>query len=431
MLHSNLNINELGHLTIAGFDTVELAKKYGTPLYVMDENKLRENCAVYREAMKKYFGEGSVPLYASKALCFKGIYDVVREEGLDIDVVSSGEIYTAMKGGYPLERAFYHGNSKSDRDINFAMDCGVGHFVVDNFEEIDRIDAIAAVRGIKQKVLLRLTPGIDSHTHKKISTGMVDSKFGVAIETGQAYEFVRLALSKKNLTISGFHCHVGSQVFESVHYCNSAGIMLQFMSLIKRDFGYCTRILDLGGGFGIRYTEKDPKMSFENAIRSISEFVTDQCAQLGIDVPTILLEPGRSIVADCGITLYTVESLKEITGFKNYIAIDGGMTDNPRYTLYQASYTIVTANKMNERKDYTATIAGCCCESGDLIAEDIKIQRARRGDILAVLSTGAYNYSMASNYNRIGRPPVVMLKDGHDRLAVRRESLDDLIACDE
>lgn len=430
MLHSNLSINEKGNLTIAGVDAVELAQKYGTPLYIMDEDKLRENCRKYVSSIKRHFGDDSYALYASKALCFKGIYDIILQEDMNIDVVSSGEIYTAMKGGYPLERAYFHGNSKSDRDIEYAMECGIGHFVVDNFEELGRIDAFAGKRGIKQHVLLRLTPGIDSHTHKKISTGKVDSKFGVAIETGQALEFVRLALQQENLVVDGFHCHVGSQVFESVHYCDSADIMLGFMAQLKAEFGYKTNILDLGGGFGVKYTEKDVEMDYDKAIERIANHIKKQCDDLGLDIPNIMLEPGRSIVADCGITLYTVESVKQITGFKNYVAIDGGMTDNPRYTLYQSPYTVLVANKAAEDATFTATIAGCCCESGDLIAEDIRIQPAQRGDTLAVLSTGAYNYSMASNYNRIPRPPIVMVHDGKDYLAVRRETFEDLIRCD-
>lgn len=430
MICENIGINELGHLTFAGRDTVELAKKYGTALYLLDEDRIRKICRTYVNAMKDCFGGDSHPLYASKALSFAGIYKIVNEENMGIDVVSAGEIHTAKKAGFPLEKAYFHGNAKSDFEIEYAIDSGVGCFVADNAEELERIEAYATKKGIKQKVILRLTPGIDPHTFAAVSTGMVDSKFGVAIETGQAEELVKYTLTLSHIDLAGFHCHIGSQCFDSVCFCDGADVMLEFIAKMKSDHGYIARELNLGGGYGVRYVESQPTIDYAQRIKELADHIKEKCASLAIDVPTILMEPGRSIVADAGMTLYTVESIKQITGYKNYVAIDGGMTDNPRYALYEASYTAFIANKANAPRDFKCTIAGRCCESGDLIQEDVMMQQAQRGDILAVLTTGAYNYSMASNYNRVPRPPIVVLSQGTDYIAVRRETLDDIVMLD-
>ena len=431
MLHSNLSVNEQGNLVFAGVDTTALAKKYGTPLFVMDEERIRCNMRTYISAMKKHFGGAARPLFASKALCVKRIYEIAKEENMAIDVVSSGEIYVARAAGFPLENAYFHGNNKTDADITFAMDCGLGFFVVDNREELDEIQRQAAERGIRQKILLRLSPGIDPHTHAKISTGSVDSKFGTAIETGQAEELVRYALTLSAIDLQGFHCHVGSQIFDQAPFCDAADIMLDFVAQMKKACGFVAKVVNLGGGFGVRYVESDPVIDVEKNIELVSRHVKENCERLGIEQPTILMEPGRSIVADAGITLYSVGSVKTITGYKNYVSVDGGMTDNPRYTLYQSQYSALIANRANEECDLVATIAGRCCESGDLLAENIALATPRRGDILAVLVTGAYNYAMSSNYNRIPRPAMVMIdKDGRDYLAVRRESFADVCDCD-
>ncbi|MEE1186347.1 MAG: diaminopimelate decarboxylase [Acutalibacteraceae bacterium] len=430
MICNNLSVNDDGHLTFAGVDTVDMAEKYGTPLYLMDENKIREHIATYKNAMEKYFPKGSVPEFASKAFSTKQIYRIAAEEGIHIDVVSQGEIYTAYKAGFPMERCFFHGNNKTDEDIAFAIDCGVGYFVLDNEDEVFPLNEIARKKGVVQKALLRVTPGIDPHTHKKISTGSVDSKFGSAIETGQAMELTEKILKCENIRLLGFHCHIGSQIFESGPFTTASDMMFSFIADVKNNLGFTTEILNLGGGFGVRYTEKDPEIDYAEKIVEIASVLQNKCDKYGISVPRISMEPGRSIVADAGITLYTVGSVKEIKDCKNYVSIDGGMTDNPRYTLYEAEYTVEIANKMNECKDYTATVAGRCCESGDLIAENVKMAKPKRGDILAVMTTGAYNYSMASNYNRIPRPPVVMLKDGKDYIAVKRETLEDICRLD-
>jgi len=422
MLHTNLDINEKGNLTFAGMDCVELAKEYKTPLYLLDEDRIREKCRTYINAMKKHFGEGSQALYASKALSFKEIYVIAKEENMSVDVVSGGEIYTAMAAGFPMDRVYFHGNNKTDDEIEYAMDCGVGFFMADCREELDVLNAFAGKKNIVQKIIMRLTPGIDTHTYEAVRTGQVDSKFGTAIETGQALELTKYALSLKNLSLEGFHCHVGSQVFDGQTFCDSADIMLEYISLVKETLGYEARVLNLGGGYGVRYVESDPYLDIEKSIGEVSAHVKEKCSSLDICMPKILMEPGRSIVADAGLTLYSVGSVKTITGYKSYVSIDGGMTDNPRYALYNSPYSAIIANKASQKADFCATIAGKCCESGDLIAENLMLQQCERGDILAVMVTGAYNYAMSSNYNRIPRPPVVMLKDKKSRVVVKRES---------
>ena len=430
MLYDNIEIKD-GRLIFAGADAAKLAEKYGTPLYLMDEERIRQSCRAYSEALGGCLCPGSKAIYASKACCFGKIYKVIAEEGLGADVVSAGEIYTAKKAGFPMEEAYFQGNNKTDEDISFAMDCGVGYFVCDNFEELDAVDAIAGQRGIKQKILLRVTPGIDPHTYDEVATGKVDSKFGVAIETGQALEAVKAALSKKNLDFRGIHCHVGSMVFDSDVFIRSAAVMTGFMSDIKKILGADTKILDLGGGYGVKYYEGQGEIDIPANIRLVAKYVAERCSSLGIAVPALRLEPGRSIVADAGITLYTVGSVKKITGYKNYVSVDGGMTDNPRYALYGSRYTVLTANKPEPAETIEADLVGRCCESGDIIQPGVRFPAdIKRGDLVAVLTTGAYNYSMASHYNRIPRPPVVTVSAGRDSLAVRRETLDDLTGCD-
>jgi diaminopimelate decarboxylase len=397
----------------------------------MDEDKIREKVRIYKKAMIEAFGEESFPLYASKACCFKRIYEIMKEENMAIDLVSPGEIFTAKKAGFPMEKSFFHGNNKTDSDIAFAMDSGVGYFVADNIGELSAVNEIAKEKGLTQKVILRLTPGIDPHTYEAVATGKVDSKFGVAIETGQAAQMVADALSFSNIKLSGYHCHVGSQVFndDGNVYIEAATIMLEFVSEMKEKHNFDIEILNMGGGFGVRYTDKDPYLDIAQSIKTLAGHIKGLCEKLSLPMPKVLMEPGRSIVADSGMTLYSVGTVKEITGYKNYVSIDGGMTDNPRYALYQSSYTVLTSNKMDENADYECTIAGRNCESGDLIQENVKIPKPQRGDNIAVLVTGAYNYSMASNYNRVPRPAVVMLGDT-DRVVINRETPDDVSRLD-
>ena len=428
MICKNLSVNEKGRLCLAGRDTVELAEKYGTPLYLYDEDRIRERCRTYQGAMREAFGENASALYASKAASFRAIYRIMHEEGMGVDVVSSGEVYTALSAEFPLEKAYFHSNNKTDADIAFAIEHGIGYFVVDNREELDAIQREAGARGIRQKVLLRLTPGIDPHTYAAVATGLVDSKFGSAIETGQAEQITAYALGLSAVELSGFHCHVGSQVFDSDVFLRAASIMLDFAAKIKGKYGYELQELDLGGGYGVRYLASDPELDIAENIHLVGRAVRAQCESLGLALPAVRMEPGRSIVADAGMTLYTVGTVKRIPGYKNYVSVDGGMTDNPRYALYGSAYTVLLANRANDAGEtFRATVAGRCCESGDILQENVELPAdVGRGETLAVLTTGAYNYSMASNYNRIPRPPVVMLRGGEDRLAVRRESFEDV-----
>lgn len=430
MLYPNLDINENGHLTMAGQDTCDLADTYGTPLLLMDEEAVRQRCRVYLQAMKEAFPQGSLPLFASKALSIKALYRIMKEEGMGVDVSSPGELYTALKSGFPMDRVYFHGNNKTDADIRLAMESGLGYFICDNADELLAINGEAGRRGIRQKLLLRLTPGIDPHTHAKINTGRIDSKFGAAIETGQAEALICQALSLPNVDLRGCHCHIGSQIFEHDPFCEAAEIMVKFLKEMEEKHGFHAEILNLGGGMAVPYTEKDPSIDYGKNIRNIGVLLKKACEQAGLSVPVILMEPGRSIVADAGMTLYTVGGTKKISGFKNYVSVDGGMADNPRYTLYQSDYTVLPADRMHDIPDFTCTVAGRCCESGDLIQENVTLPEPSRGDKLAVLTTGAYNYSMASNYNRLPRPAIVMIGREGPYVAVRRESLDDLLRND-
>ena len=428
----NISVNGAGHLCFGGQDTAALAARYGTPLYLMDEDRLRHNMRVYTDAFRRHFAPGSRVLYASKANAFRQIFRIAQAEGLGVDVVSAGEIHTAKQAGFDMSLAYFHSNNKTDADIRFAMDYGVGYFVVDGEEELLAIDAEAAGRGSKQKLLLRLTPGIDPHTYAAVDTGRVDSKFGSAIETGQAEAFTALALSLKHVDLAGFHCHVGSQVFDEDVFERASVVMLEFAAMIARKYGYTVRELDLGGGYGVPYVDSDGDVDIGARIGEVAAVIRDTCARLGIPEPAILMEPGRSIVADAGMTLYTVGSVKRIPGYKNYVSVDGGMSDNPRFALYGSKYTCYAAEKMSEPCAFRCDLVGRCCESGDVIQPDILLPESmRRGDLAAVCTTGAYNYSMASNYNRIPRPPIVMLRGGESYVAVRRETPDDLIALDD
>ncbi|MBR6737604.1 MAG: diaminopimelate decarboxylase [Clostridia bacterium] len=427
MLHTNVKINELGHLEFAGADVTVLAKKYGTPLMLLDSERVKSNVNVYVNGLKSAFTPTSFPCYASKALSIKEIYRIVKAQGAGIDVVSCGEIYTAKSVDFPMEKAFFHGNNKTDSDILYAIENGVGYFVVDNVEELNAIDSIANSKGIKQNVLIRITPGIDPHTNAKITTGQVDSKFGTPIETGQAFDITSKALALKNVCLKGFHCHVGSQCFDSTSFIDATKIMLTFIRDVKNLFGFDTEILNLGGGYGVRYVESDPEIDVLKNLEIVGKTFNDILKEYNLNVKTVILEPGRSIVANAGLTLYTAGSFKTIDGYKSYLSIDGGMTDNPRFALYGSDYTVINASKASLEKTVIATIAGRCCESGDVIQENVSIQQTSRGDIIAVLVTGAYNYSMASNYNKLCRPMMVAIENGIDKVIVKRETFEDLI----
>ena len=431
MLHQqNLTVNAAGHLAIAGADAVSLAKKYATPLYVLDEDMARGRMRLYRDAMAAHFPAGSRPYYASKALCCKALCAWAHEEGLGVDVVSSGELYTALAAGVPAGDICFHGNAKTAGDIRYAIGSGVGLIAADGEEELARIDALAAELGRRPRVLLRVTPGIDPHTFAAVNTGVVDVKFGVPIPTGQALAVTERALKLKNIDLAGFHCHIGSQIFDETPFLLEVDVLTAFLATVRDRLGYTAAILNLGGGFAVPYEEKEAAPDCGEMIRRTAERLTGRCGEYGYPAPVVLMEPGRGIVAAAGVTLYTVQNVKSVPGGSTYAAVDGGMGDNPRYALYGARHSAVIADRAGAPADCRAAIAGRCCESGDLIGEDVSLQTPRAGDTLAVLVTGAYNYSMASNYNRVPRPPIVALRGGIDWLIVRRETLEDLTMYD-
>ena len=425
-----LNTNALGHLTIGGYDTIELAQEFGTPLYIMDEDKIRKNCKMFQSSFDKYYNGKGMPLYASKAFSCKEICRVIDDEKLGLDVVSGGELFTALSVGFPAERIHFHGNNKTADEITLALQSNVGHIIVDNLTELHMIDTIAEKMKKTANIALRIKPGIDAHTHQFIRTGQIDSKFGFALETGEAMQAVQTAVQYHHVNLKGLHCHIGSQIFDIQPFELAAEVMLDFIYQIKERTKVIIQELNLGGGFGIKYVDSDTPVAYDQYMSLVSKIIQSKCKALNLDVPFIFLEPGRSIVGEAGITLYTIGAVKKIPNIRTYVSVDGGMTDNPRYALYQAEYTALIANKADLPANEKVTIAGKCCESGDLIQENTMIQQALPGDILAVLSTGAYNYSMASNYNRITKPAVVMVHNGKPRIIVRRETYEDLVRND-
>ena len=411
-------------------DAVELAKEFGTPLYVIDEDLLRENCRVYKNAMDKYYGGNGLVLYANKALCTLFTCRVAMEEGLGIDVVSGGELYTAIKAGFPMDKVYFHGNNKTADEIELAVKNGVGCFIVDNIYELETLNETAKKYGVVQNIMFRIKPGVDAHTHDFIRTGQIDSKFGVALENGEAFGIVEKASKMSNVKVTGVHCHIGSQIFDITPFAEAADIMMNFIGDLKDKLGLEIAQLNLGGGMGIMYTENDDPVPYDEYIKNVSEVVKAAAEKRNVKLPFILMEPGRSIAAPAGVTLYTVGGVKDIKNVRKYISVDGGMGDNPRYILYQSEYEAVVANNANAPRTEKVTIAGKCCESGDVLLENTMMPEINVGDTLAVLATGAYNYSMASNYNRIPRPAMVAVSDGKARVVVKRETYEDIIKND-
>lgn len=426
----NLSVNEKGHLTAGGIDTVELAKKYGTPLYVMDEQLIRKSCRSFKSSIDKFYGGNGLVCYASKAFCCKEMCRIMKEEGIGLDVVSIGELYTAVKAGFDCDKICFHGNNKTNEELEFAVENNIGHIIVDNISELERLSAIAKAKGVTAKIMFRIKPGIDAHTHNFVKTGQIDSKFGFALETGEAFDAVKKAVESENIILRGLHCHIGSQIFDIEPFESASEVMLKFIAKIKNELGFEIKELNLGGGFGIKYLESHDPVPYETYMERVSETVHKCCKELEINLPFILIEPGRSIAGPAGITLYTVGARKEIPNIRTYVSIDGGMCDNPRYILYQSEYEAIVANKASQPRDEKVTIAGKCCESGDLIGENMPLQHAESGDIIAVCATGAYNYSMSSNYNRIPKPPVVFINNGESRIVIKKETLDDIIRND-
>ncbi|BAU29096.1 diaminopimelate decarboxylase [Aneurinibacillus soli] len=428
-LHGTSRVNERGHLEIGGCDTADLVRTYGTPLYVYDETLIREKCQTYVKAFEETGFRFQVA-YASKAFMCMAMCRLVAEENMSLDVVSGGELYTALTAGFPAARIHFHGNNKTEDELVMALDAGIGCFVVDNFYELEILNDLARERGVIVPIMLRLTPGIEAHTHEYISTGQDDSKFGFGVATGQALAAVKRALDKESVHLLGIHSHIGSQIFDTVGFVGAVEVLGAFLEQVRTETGYEVEVLNLGGGFGIRYTEEDTPLPVDEYVKVITDEVRRQFSARAYRMPEIWIEPGRSIVGDAGTTLYTVGSIKDIPGIRKYVAVDGGMTDNIRPALYQAKYEAALANRMNEQPAETVSIAGKCCESGDMLIWDYMLPEAKPGDILAISCTGAYGYSMANNYNRIRRPAVVFVKDGGAEVVVERETYDDLIRND-
>ncbi len=429
-INKGLDTDSNGILTYEGVRTTDLVEQYGTPLYVMSEKKIIENIKSFKSSIDKYYGGNGLVAYASKAFSCVSIYNICNEQGIGCDAVSIGELYTISKSSLPMEKVFFHGNNKTLDEIEFAVMHGVGYIVVDNLNELMLLNSVASIGAKKVKILLRIKPGIDAHTHDFIRTGQIDSKFGFALETGEAYDAAKQAITYSNLELVGVHCHIGSQIFDIDPFVLAAERLIEFIGKVRDELSHSMTVLNLGGGFGIKYLDEHDPEDSAKYMEKVSVAVHDKCKALSLDVPFIVIEPGRAVVGDAGITLYKVGGIKEIPNIRTYLSIDGGMTDNPRYALYKSDYSAVIANKATMQKDAVVTIAGKCCESGDLIQENTAIQSPEVGDILAVLSTGAYNYSMASNYNRITRAAVVFVSDGESRVVVKRETLDDLIKND-
>jgi diaminopimelate decarboxylase len=428
-LFGTMNINENGVLSIGGCDSLDLAKNFNTPLYVVDEDLIRQNCRLFREAFLEN-GMNTEVIYASKAFMNLAICKVVSEEGLALDVVSGGELYTAIKADFPVQKIYFHGNNKTPYELEMAISTGVGRIIVDNTQELELIEEICQSLNKSVDILLRVNPGIEAHTHAYIQTSKNDSKFGESIFNENLGSIIEGLMASKHINLKGLHCHIGSQIFEEESFYSAANIMLEFIASLKANHGFVTDELNLGGGFGVLYTQEDKPIDIKSCLKNILEQIRNKASHLNIKVPKLMIEPGRAIVANAGTTLYEVGAMKKTQSGKDYIFVDGGMTDNPRTALYDAKYEALIANKADVEGKTTYTIAGKCCESGDIIIKEIELPETRRGDIVAVLSTGAYNYSMSSNYNRIPRPAVVFVKNGKAKLAVKRESYDDILRND-
>lgn len=429
-LHGTSKINDKGHLEIGGVDTIQLANEYGTPLYVYDVALIRERARSFKESFEK-MGVKAQVAYASKAFSSVAMFQLIEEEGLSLDVVSGGELYTAVASGFPASRIHLHGNNKSRAELKMALDHEVGCIVVDNFYEIELIEEISKDKaGSKVPVLLRVTPGVEAHTHDYITTGQEDSKFGFGLLNGQVEQAIDSVLKSNFIHLLGIHCHIGSQIFDTAGFVLAAERVFEKIKEWKERFSFIPEVVNLGGGFGIRYTEEDEPLPATYYVEKIVDAVKTQVSEMGISMPEIWIEPGRSLVGDAGTTLYTIGSQKTVPNIRQYVAIDGGMSDNIRPALYQAKYEAVLANRVTEKHDKPVSIAGKCCESGDMLIWDLPLPEVRADDILAVFCTGAYGYSMANNYNRIPRPAVVFVENGESQLVVKRESFGDIIVND-
>lgn len=428
-LFGTMKINELKHLTIGGCDVLDLAREFGTPLYIIDEALVRSNCKTFKEGFASDAVNTEV-IYASKAFLNLAMCKIINEEGLSLDVVSGGELYTALKAGFPVGRIYMHGNNKTYEELKLAVNAGIGRIVVDNAQEMEMLESICSSMDKKIDVLLRVNPGIEAHTHAYIQTSKHDSKFGESIYSKGIQGILNSVKDSRYISLRGFHCHIGSQIFEEESFHSAAAEMMRFLADVYDKYGFITEELNLGGGFGVYYSNGDKPFDISGCLKRMLDIIKVQAIWLKIKQPKVMIEPGRAIIANAGTTIYEVGGVKNTYSGKNYIFVDGGMTDNPRTALYDAVYDAVVANKAEGENQELYTIAGKCCESGDILIREIELPIVEKGDIMAILSTGAYNYSMASNYNRIPRPAVVFVKDGKARLAVKRESYEDIISND-
>ncbi|MGM0471456.1 MAG: diaminopimelate decarboxylase [Bacillota bacterium] len=430
VLHGTMEINETGNLEIGDCDVTKIAKEFGTPLYILDEQEIRDNCRAYRQAFEKWYPK-SETLYASKAFMSKTICKIVESEGLGVDVVSGGELYTALEADFPVEKIYFHGNNKTPDELELALDEGVGRIVVDNNYELELLNQLAEEYNQVADILLRVKPGVEAHTHSYIQTGQTDSKFGVGIQNGKALATIKKATELDNVAVKGIHCHIGSQIFNLESFGIAVDVMLDFVEEIKEEADLVLEELNLGGGIGIQYTEEDQDVDINQYAKVVAEAIEDKCEELDIPLPKVINEPGRSIIGPAGSTIYTVGSIKEIPDIRKYVAVDGGMPDNIRPALYEAEYDAIVANKADEEPEEVVSITGKCCESGDMLIWDIKLPKLEPGDILLTTCTGAYGYAMASNYNGLPKPGVVLVNDGQVEEVIRSETYQDLVAKEE
>ncbi len=423
------SINTSGHLEIGGVDVIGLTKEYGTPLYVLNEDMIRERCRQYKNAFDSNYPDYEI-IYAGKVFLTQAICKVMDSEKMGLDVVSGGELYTALKAGFPPSGIYFHGNNKSIKELEIALDAGIGRIVVDNMYELEILIDLAKAKNTSADILLRVSPGVEAHTHSYIKTGQVDSKFGFSTANEQFLKALRKASESDFINFWGLHCHIGSQIFDISSFKVTADVMVKLLYDIKNELKIKVRELDMGGGLGISYTRDDKPPSIHEFSTVISNGIKDACKRYGLALPKLIVEPGRSIIGDAGITLYQIGSIKDIPGIRTYVSVDGGMADNPRVALYDAKYEAILANKADHKLERTVSITGKCCESGDMLIWDIDLPKVEPEDIIAVFSTGAYNYSMSSNYNKLPRPGVVLVTEGKSDLIVKPETYDDLLRND-
>ncbi len=426
VLPASARINAAGHLEIGGVDTVELARRFGTPLYVFDEDEIRQRCRAVREAFQRAYPD-SLPIYASKAYLDPYVAHIVAEEGLGLDVVSAGEIGVAQRAGFPLARAYFHGNNKQREELGLALDAGVGHIVIDNFYEIELLEQVAAAKGRRARALLRVSPGVEAHTHDYLKTGILDTKFGFPLATGQAAEAVARTLAQPHIELVGLHAHIGTQIFEQLPYAETVDLLMQFAGEMQKQHGFQLQQISPGGGWGIHYTRTDTALPVEEWAQTVAAVVRRGTEALGIPLPRLVVEPGRWIIGPAGVALYTVGSTKDIPGVRKYVSVDGGMGDNIRPAIYGAKYEVVVCTKPAAPGTETVTIVGKYCESGDFLVKDVALPPLEPGDVVALPASGAYCIPMSSNYCLIPRPAIVFVRDGEARLVRRRETVDDML----